>query len=110
MPPKVRMSPESARPVASSGFCVLMSKPARPPRPHRNSITMLMIIHAYRSYICTISYPMKHGTRLHIPTMMIPTTSGRVPGLMEASVSPPRMTAVTEKPSLLKARFEHKSR
>lgn len=32
--------------------------------------------------------------------MMIPTTSGRVPGLMEARVWPPRMTAVTENPSL----------
>ena len=32
--------------------------------------------------------------------MMMPTTSGSVSGLIDASVCPPRITAVTENPSL----------
>lgn len=100
MPPKLSTSAERLRPVSSSGFWALASKPACPPRPQRKSMTMEMIIQAYRSYTCTRSYPTKQGIKLQSPTMMMPTTSGSVPGLMAASVCPPRMTAVTEKPSL----------
>ncbi|KAJ6621825.1 hypothetical protein B0H10DRAFT_2015924 [Mycena sp. CBHHK59/15] len=48
---------------------------------------------------------MKHGIKLPRPTITTPATRGSVPGLIEARVWPPRITAVTEKPSLGKPRL-----
>jgi hypothetical protein len=56
-----------------------------------------------------IELPIKHGIRLPIPTITTPATKGSVPGLMEARVCPPRITAVTEKPSLKDIRISRNS-